>query len=74
MANVPVSMEKLESITAQVAEELLEEWAINDRFSEEQINEAKTWAIDDTVLIINSFMEKFNTAMLEEAQDAKLII
>lgn len=74
MANVPVSMEKLESITAQVAEELLEEWAINDRFSEEQINEAKTWAIDDTVLIINSFMEKFNTAMLEEAQDTKLII
>ena len=74
MANVPVSMEKLESITAQVAEELLEEWAINDRFSEEQINEAKTWAIDDTVLIINSFMEKFNTVMLEEAQDTKLII
>ena len=74
MANVPVSMEKLESITAQVAEELLEEWAINDRFSEEQIHEAKNWAIDDTVLIINSFMEKFNTAMLEEAQDAKLII
>jgi hypothetical protein len=74
MANVPVSMEKLESITAQVAEELLEDWAINDRFTEEEIDKAKIWAIDDTVLIVNSFMEKFNTAMLEEAQEKKLII
>jgi 3-deoxy-D-arabino-heptulosonate 7-phosphate (DAHP) synthase len=74
MASVPVSMEQLESITAQVAEELLEEWAINDRFTEDQIENARSWAIDDTVLIVNSFMEKFNTAMLEQAEEKKLII
>ena len=35
MAGVPVSMEKLEKITEQVARELLEDWAINDRYAPE---------------------------------------
>jgi hypothetical protein len=74
MANVPVSMKKLEEITAIVAEDLLEEWAINDRFTEDQLEDARKWAVDDAVLIINSFMENLNTAMLEEAQEKKLII
>jgi hypothetical protein len=74
MADVPVSMEKLEYITTYVAEELLENWAINDRFTEDQIIDAKVWAVADTILVINSFMEKFNNAMLEEAQEKKLII
>jgi hypothetical protein len=74
MASVPISMDKLETIVFQIAEELLEDWAINDRFTEDKVEEAKTNAVNDTVLIVNSFMERFNTAMLEEAEEKKLII
>jgi hypothetical protein len=74
MASVPISMEKLESIAVQIAGELLEEWAINDRFEESELEQAKENAVNDTILVINSFMERFNTAMLEEAEEKKLII
>ena len=76
MSSVPVSMEKLERITEQVAQELLEDWAINDRFNENEKEIAIQNAVNDTALVINSFMELLNSAMLEEAQSSpnKLII
>lgn len=74
MAGVPVSMEKLEKIIEQVARELLEDWAINDRYAPEDTEIAIQNAVNDTALVINSFMELFNSAMLEEAEEKKLII
>jgi hypothetical protein len=49
-----------------VAQELLEQWAIDDRVAgedDETINKYQQYAIDDTVFIINTYMEKFNEIM-----------
>ena len=76
MSNVPLSMEQLESITTVVAQELLEDWALNDRFTEEDLAQATQNAVDDTILVINSFMEQFNYLMMTESENtpSKLIL
>jgi hypothetical protein len=74
MANVPLSMEQLENITSQVAQELLEDWAIHDRFDENKLIEATQNAVNDTVLVINSFMEKFNDTMIQQSENKNLIL
>ena len=43
---------------------MLEQWAIDDRFTEDKIEEAKQDALDDTIYVINSFMNYFNEALL----------
>lgn len=65
MAEVPLAEDKLEKIVYDVAKDLLEEWAINDRFEEDQIEQATKNAVDDVVLVINSYMERFNALMDE---------
>jgi hypothetical protein len=73
--DIPLSVSNLEKIVEVVATELLEQWAIDDRFTEENIEEAKLDAIDDTVFVVNSFMNYFNEAMLTaNAQQPNLII
>lgn len=62
--DIPLSVSSLEKIVEVVATELLEQWAIDDRFTEDNIENAKLDAIDDTVFVINSFMNYFNEAML----------
>lgn len=74
MSSVPLSMNQLENITTEVARNLLEEWAINDRFNEEDMIKAAQDAVNDTVFVINSFMEHFNSYMLTEAETQKIII
>jgi hypothetical protein len=73
MSSVPISMKSLEDIVSKVAQELLEEWAINDRFSINEKEIAVQNAVNDTALVINSFMELFNTAMVEQESQKKLI-
>ena len=72
MSQVPLSVNQLETIVETVARDLLEQWAINDRFTEDQIEEAKENAVNDTVFVINEFMNHFNTYMLSEAEKKKL--
>ena len=73
MSSIPLSIQQLEDITTEVARELLESWAINDRFSENQMAEAGKNAVDDTVLIINKFMELFNYHMVFQTEKQNLI-
>lgn len=74
MASVPLALEQLELIATQIAQELLEDWAINDRLiNEDQIKAAQD-AVSDTIFVINSFMEKMNDAMDAEAREKKIII
>jgi hypothetical protein len=73
MSSIPLSMNQLEDITTTVAQELLEQWAINDRFNEEDMVKAAKDAVDDVVFVINKFMEQFNYHMLIESEKAKLI-
>jgi hypothetical protein len=72
MSQVPLSVNQLEAIVETVARDLLEQWAINDRFTEDEIEEAKENAVNDTVFVINEFMNHFNTYMLFEAEKKKL--
>jgi hypothetical protein len=75
MASVPLSIKQLEDIATIVAQDLLESWAINDRFEEDKIVEAGQNAVEDTIFVINNFMEHFNNYMIMESeQGSKLIL
>jgi len=73
MANVPLSMNQLEQITEIVARDLLEQWALEDRFTEDQLEKATQDAVDDTAFVINQFMSLLNEVMLTTAEQSKLI-
>jgi hypothetical protein len=62
--DIPLSVSSLEKIVEVVAVELLEQWAIDDRFVEDKIDDARQDALDDTIFVINSFMNYFNEALL----------
>ena len=72
--DIPLSVTSLEKIVEVVATELLEQWAIDDRFTEDKIEEAKQDALDDTIYVINSFMNYFNEAMLTAKTDKPSLI
>lgn len=74
MANVPLSINSLEEIATTVARELLEQWAIDDRYTEENIIEATQNAISDTLFVINRYMEEVNTYMLVESEKKNNLI
>ena len=73
MTSVPMNITQLETITEMVARDLLEEWAINDRFTEDQIVQATQNAISDTIFVMNKFMTLFNEQMLQTAIDKNII-
>ncbi len=72
--DIPISINSLEKIVEIVATELLEQWAIDDRFTEDKIEEAKQDALDDTIYVVNSFMNYFNEAMLATKTENKSLI
>jgi hypothetical protein len=73
MSSVPISVSELELIAEVVARDLLEQWAIDDRFKEEDMVIAAQNVVDDTIFVINSFMEHLNNQMMTSAEDKKLI-
>ena len=60
MASVPLSLEDLQNIATHVSRDLLEKWALEDRFSEEELEKYTQLAADDTIFVINQYMEYFN--------------
>lgn len=72
--DVPLSVSSLEKIVEVVATELLEQWAIDDRFTEDKLEEAKQDAVDDAVFVINSFMSYFNEALLTAKTEKPTLI
>jgi hypothetical protein len=73
MTSVPLNINQLETITEIVARDLLEEWAINDRFTEDQIVQSTQNAISDTIFVMNRFMTLFNEQMIQTAMDKNII-
>lgn len=69
-----MSVNQLEDITTSVARDLLEQWAINDRFTIDELEEAKKNVVDDTIFVINNFMEHFNNLMMQASQEPKSVI
>lgn len=70
-------MNQLENIAELVARDLLEKWAIEDRFDEKDLVKTTQNAVDDTIFVINNFMEHFNNVMIyeqEENKESKLIL
>lgn len=63
--SIPLPTVKLEQIISQTAQDLLEKWAIDDRFTEEELTNFAQYAIDDTVFVINQYMIYFNMIMQE---------
>ena len=75
MSQVPIKLSELERIVEVVARELLEQWAIDDRFTEDQLEQAQQNAVNDTVLVVNNFMNYFNEVMLTaKPEDNKSLI
>ena len=72
MAQVPLSVNQLETIVETVSRDLLEQWALDDRFGIDNLEKAKQDAVDDTIFVINQFMEHFNTYLMFEAEKKKL--
>jgi hypothetical protein len=73
MSSVPLSIEQLEKIVEIISRDLLEQWAINDRFQENEIDQATKNSVEDTVFIINGFMSHLNETMLTAAEELKII-
>jgi hypothetical protein len=73
MTSIPIGLTHLETITEMVARDLLEEWAINDRFTEDQLVQATQNAVSDTIFVMNKFMKLFNEKMMQEAIDKNII-
>jgi len=73
MADIPVSLDEMENIVESVSRELLEQWAIDDRFTEEEIEKATQDAVDDTVFVIQRYMDQFNNLMITKAHQSKII-
>ena len=73
MTSVPMKLEQLNTITEMVARDLLEDWAINDRFKEEELDQATQNAVSDTIFVMNKFMTLFNEQMIQTAMDQNII-
>lgn len=73
MSSVPLSVSKLENIVEIIARDLLEKWAIDDRFTEDELVQATQNAIDDTIFVVNGFMSHFNEYMMMQAEESKII-
>jgi hypothetical protein len=63
MAEIPLPLDELEQLIGDVAIELLETWASEGRIPDGEEAKYGELAIEDTVFIVNVFMEKFNEAM-----------
>ena len=72
MAEVPVNNEELENIVSAVAHELYSKWAIDDRFTEEQVEEFAGYAVEDAVFVIGVYMDKINELMAEKQRESLL--
>lgn len=72
MAEVPVSNSELEDIVSAVAHELYSKWAVDDRFTEEQVEEFAGYAVEDAVFVIGIYMEKVNELMAEKQRQELL--
>ena len=63
--SIPLPTQQLERIISQTAQDLLEKWAVDDRFTEDQLTNYAQYAIDDTVFVVNQYMIYFNMIMQE---------
>lgn len=66
-SSIPLGLQQLETLVQVVAQNLLEKWAIEDRFTEENMYDYVKYSVDDTVFVINNYITLMNDLMLDEA-------
>jgi len=72
MSMVPISPKQLEDLVLDIARDLLESWAIADRFNQDQMEEAAQHAVDDSIFVVNAYMTKFNELVsLQQTEQTK---
>lgn len=59
-SSIPLDLKNLEKLVTMVASDLLEQWAITDRFAPEEQDKYSQLAVEDTIFVINNYMGKFN--------------
>jgi hypothetical protein len=69
----PLSVQELEVVLETVARNLLEKWAIEDRFTEEAMFDHIQYSVDDTAFVINNYMEVINDLMISKATENRII-
>ena len=69
----PLSIQELEVALETVARNLLEKWAIEDRFTEEQMMDYIQYSVDDAAFVINNYMEVVNDLMIARATENRII-
>jgi len=72
-SSTPLSVQELEMALETVARNLLEKWAIDDRFTEEEMFEYVQHSVDDTAFVINNYMEVVNDLMINRAVEKSII-
>lgn len=65
-ASVPLAITELEQIVEVVAHNLYAKWAEEGRFTEDEIETAALNSVDDTIFVINNYMQIFNDVMLNK--------
>jgi len=71
--STPLSIQELEVALETVARNLLEKWAIEDRFTEDQMMNYIQYSVDDAAFVINNYMEVVNNLMIARATESKII-
>ena len=66
--STPLSLSELEQVVEVVAYNLYAKWAEEGRFAEEEITQYAQYSVDDTVFVINSYMEAVNDLMLHKSE------
>jgi hypothetical protein len=70
-ASVPLAVAELEQIVEVVAHNLYAKWAEEGRFTEDEVSQAAHNSVDDTVFVINNYMQIFNDVMLNKTLNEK---
>jgi len=65
-ASIPVGLTDLEEIVEAVAHNLYNKWAIEGRFTEEDMIEYAQHSVSDTVQVINDYMSLFNEKLMQQ--------
>jgi hypothetical protein len=74
-SSVPLAVTDLEEIVEAVAHNLYNKWAMEGRFTEEEMTKYASYSVEDTVQVINDYMSLFNEKMIQsQAEKLDLVV
>jgi hypothetical protein len=64
-ASIPLALTDLEEIVEIVAHNLYNKWAMENRFTEEEMTKYAAYSVEDAIQAINEYMSLFNEKMIK---------